>query len=548
MSASSPAPSDSPHPRGWTGELPQLHRPGGGFPAPAGMDPAARQGRRRRRRIPRTRGDGPIGPTSSVSYEEDSPHPRGWTPADAELVGVRQGFPAPAGMDPCAPAPRRRPPGIPRTRGDGPPLSGPTGPHGPDSPHPRGWTLDGWTCPVDVGGFPAPAGMDPTSCSPTRTIRRIPRTRGDGPEAGPNGDPIYVDSPHPRGWTRRRPGAVASRGGFPAPAGMDPPEAHEAGAGVRIPRTRGDGPYSTPGSTSFSADSPHPRGWTPLVGRHLRCPHGFPAPAGMDPAGRHQDHRPTRIPRTRGDGPSMSDLFHEGVGDSPHPRGWTRGGWFRPRSPTGFPAPAGMDPSPGGSATRSCRIPRTRGDGPPKNSPRPRRRGDSPHPRGWTRASGGRVLAGRGFPAPAGMDPATSGAPSGQTRIPRTRGDGPRRVAELWEEVMDSPHPRGWTHVLRVLGRPRRGFPAPAGMDPGRSGRPRRRRRIPRTRGDGPGMSVNRRYSGSDSPHPRGWTRYVASHRILLQGFPAPAGMDPLNRLLQDDEGWIPRTRGDGPD
>ena len=49
------------------------------------------------------------------------------------------------------------------------------------------------------------------------------------------------------------------------------------------------------------------------------------------------------------------------------------------------------------------RIPRTRGDGPLSPPPWNRLDADSPHPRGWTLATGGGATAGAGFPAPAGM-------------------------------------------------------------------------------------------------------------------------------------------------
>ena len=49
------------------------------------------------------------------------------------------------------------------------------------------------------------------------------------------------------------------------------------------------------------------------------------------------------------------------------------------------------------------------------------------------------------------------------------------------------------------------------------------------------------------SPHPRGWTRDPASLARLEEGFPAPAGMDPLPAYWASGLIRLPRTRGDGP-
>ena len=192
----------------------------------------------------------------------------------------------------------------------------------------------------------------------------------------------------------------------------------------------------------------------------------------MDPA--HSRATLPGLPRTRGDGP-MAD--------------GTPG--------CGFPAHAGMDPVVD-------------------------RRQASPHTRGWTRPSIERCGMRAGFPAHAGMDPSSAplSVPSG---LPRTRGDGPGRIASVGFPAhagpncrdtavrvgVASPHTRGWT-----LGRTSRHHTT--------SGR------LPRTRGDGPATCCE-------------------GQPLLPRGFPAHAGMDPLSgrsRLA----GWrLPRTRGDGP-
>ena len=254
---------------------------------------------------------------------------------------------------------------------------------------------------------------------------------------------------------------------------------------------------------------------------------GFPAPAGMDPGRSASPPKCAWIPRTRGDGPLRVARADQLGVDSPHPRGWTAYSECTPYSHEGFPAPAGMDPS----ATTRCAgrawIPRTRGDGPAGLTALVDAAEDSPHPRGWTLLRPHGPAPAVGFPAPAGMDLRQSHGPRQHPRIPRTRGDGPRSLRSRMRSRADSPHPRGWTLEDGPRSRPVGGFPAPAGMDPMSKMINIGDEWIPRTRGDGPGSSVSIFLSLKDSPHPRGWTRQAAYRARRKAGFPAPAGMDP---------------------
>ena len=339
-----------PHTRGWTRDSDRRGDDGTGFPAHAGMDPAISPPPRpdhggfpahagmdpdiilsaaHSYRIPRTRGDGPVARQVLTGATPDSPHTRGWTPRRGLQRRREGGFPAHAGMDPCSGrrcAATRR---IPRTRGDGPKTLFGGGTRLADSPHTRGWTPDGRRDPGGHGGFPAHAGMDPT-----------------GREW--NGQ-LFRDSPHTRGWTQHAPPTVLIVAGFPAHAGMDPRwpgrkkvaradsphtrgmDPHvwmPTGPGIGIPRTRGDGPAVWPRQVRTLADSPHTRGWTRRRSGVQRADDGFPAHAGMDP-------RPARSTSTAG---------------------------------RGFPAHAGMDPPTASPASSRTRIPRTRGDGPSAHS------------------------------------------------------------------------------------------------------------------------------------------------------------------------------------
>ena len=487
------------------------------------MDPCRRPSPARRRGLPRTRGDGPVSPAARIFCSWASPHPRGWTPVRRIARPHRTGFPAPAGMDLLPDHRICIPPGLPRTRGDGPGGIGAVRSLIGASPHPRGWTLTGIYPRVGASGFPAPAGMDPVLAPVESSATGLPRTRGDGPAThtgrvsparasrtrgdGPVGSAwINVKgeaSPHPRGWTSSRKCSGCVPPGFPAPAGMDP-----AGRAVR------------------------------------QAARGLPAPAGMDLSRRMKKLIRQGLPRTRGDGPGGIDTTGGQLRASPHPRGWTLDidgnefpkmasphprGWtlvsYHPdRDVPGFPAPAGMDPWCRSSVRYCPWLPRTRGDGPwsatiPTGTSRA-----SPHPRGWTHGAGHRSAIVHGFPAPAGMDRGRRAPARWTCGLPRTRGDGPSCGVRITLRGWASPHPRGWTPVAQRARAGQVGFPAPAGMDPLRAAPVVTRRRLPRTRGDGPCGGNFHAAPVWASPHPRGWTQLRATLTNDVGGFPAPAG------------------------
>ena len=171
----------------------------------------------------------------------------------------------------------------------------------------------------------------------------------------------------------------------------------------------------------------------------------------------------------------------------------------------------------------------------------------SPHTRGWTHGEQHLLGVRLGFPAHAGMDPSPTGTTSTRSRFPRTRGDGPaaRRRSSVIQLV--SPHTRGWTWVDKVHWSGVEGFPAHAGMDPCRWPTRCGCGRFPRTRGDGPLRRLTRDQTNKVSPHTRGWTLAMEHPWSWVEGFPAHAGMDPLVTLSEASMVGFPRTRGDGP-
>jgi hypothetical protein len=92
------------------------------------------------------------------------------------------------------------------------------------------------------------------------------------------------------------------------------------------------------------------------------------------------------------------------------------------------------------------------------------------------------------------------------------------------------------------------GFPARAGMDPIKQTSAKAALRLPRPRGDGP-VAESPAAAGSKASSPaRGWTRGYWQALGCHRGFPARAGMDPMQRPASCGPHRLPRPRGDGPD
>ena len=279
----------SPHTRGWTGGRHSSSAPG--------------------RRVPRTRGDGPryfggvcvVGDVFPAHAGMDrpahaspcggrwcSPHTRGWTASLDRLLSLLDR--------------------VPRTRGDGPsPLSRQAARRA-CSPHTRGWTGDRHLAIRIVGKCsPHTRGWTATRQVGHVTVRRVPRTRGDGPAGGSTALGGSWGVPRTRGDGPVSPGnRPESKDVFPAHAGMDRSVAARGRPGLWC--------------------SPHTRGWTDAKLAELQAQLVFPAHAGMDRARQLRGRGDVGVPRTRGDGPQFVS------GD--------------PNSEIVFPAHAGMDRPP----------------------------------------------------------------------------------------------------------------------------------------------------------------------------------------------------------
>ena len=138
-----------------------------------------------RRRLPRARGDRPVTWISQAPSVAAPPRPRGSTCSEDDVDQAINGSPAPAGIDPskiflCATYWR-----LPRARGDRP-LGQDVAELGPGAPpRPRGSTLNRLDARVMDLGSPAPAGID-LPLVPRRLLGvGLPRARGDRPRRLP---------------------------------------------------------------------------------------------------------------------------------------------------------------------------------------------------------------------------------------------------------------------------------------------------------------------------------------------------------------------------
>ena len=327
-----------PRSRGWTRARRARARRHRGSPALAGMDPRSGARPSSVRRLPRARGDGPIVCFPDCGLIGAPPRSRGWTQGLAAQKFAEAGSPALAGMDPSRASRGRSSPRLPRARGDGP---------------------------VQVDHFDASSAAPPPPSPRARRSRPgLPRARGDGPFESAL---FMVDlgaPPRSRGWTRSDELAKERDAGSPALAGMDPWPAPTHGPGRRLPRARGDGPNAAEALGRVLEAPPRSRGWT-LRGQVVRGRlRGSPALAGMDPRQGRQRPRPCGLPRARGDGPRGKTRAHrrsglprargDGPADllaaageklaPPRSRGWTPEQAEPEPDANGSPALAGMDP------------------------------------------------------------------------------------------------------------------------------------------------------------------------------------------------------------
>ncbi len=231
----------------------------------------------------------------------------------------------------------------------------------------------------------------------------------------------------------------------------------------------------------------------------------------------------------------------------PHTRGSTRPDGDRMICYRGSPAHAGIDPAVGFSALPRYRLPRTRGDRPTGRYGERDLELAPPHTRGSTGPGPLWHHHAAGSPAHAGIDLRSAELAVPVNRLPRTRGDRPGVRRQCVSPAQAPPHTRGSTSFAEFVSHRRPGSPAHAGIDLSMPPEARHVRGLPRTRGDRPSsVSVCSRIN-SAPPHTRGSTLHSKATAKADQGSPAHAGIDRLIQHLKDAGLWLPRTRGDRP-
>jgi len=90
------------------------------------------------------------------------------------------------------------------------------------TPHTRGSTSTHSHPAIAAHGYPAHAGIDPPDTAAPTCQRRLPRTRGDRPFPHRHRDQVLQATPHTRGSTLKEAGETITGAGYPAHAGIDP--------------------------------------------------------------------------------------------------------------------------------------------------------------------------------------------------------------------------------------------------------------------------------------------------------------------------------------
>jgi len=147
---------------------------------------------------------------------------------------------------------------------------------------------------------------------------------------------------------------------------------------------RGDRPlFSTTWDDVFGF-TPHARGSTRIYQVGFWSFLVYPACAGIDPTQHTYTHHTTSLPRMRGDRPMRIPSIFPPRQFTPHARGSTPGGPWSWRALDVYPACAGIDRKSFRPNSAKSRLPRMRGDRPPRGGQCPTARRFTPHARGST--------------------------------------------------------------------------------------------------------------------------------------------------------------------
>jgi hypothetical protein len=127
--------------------------------------------------------------------------------------------------------------------------------------------------------------------------------RGDPPEVSPDKVDKLVSTPHARGSTQIPYQFAFSVEVYPACAGIHPSICADLHATVRLPRMRGDPPTLISAARFRRQSTPHARGSTSFGGKAIVEEYVYPACAGIHPIIIACYLLIDRLPRMRGDPP-----------------------------------------------------------------------------------------------------------------------------------------------------------------------------------------------------------------------------------------------------
>ncbi len=191
-------------------------------------------------------------------------------------------------------------------RGDRPLFRGFRCEPGLFTPHARGSTRSDELDTKRHKVYPACAGIDRKHRSDSEIHLRLPRMRGDRPFSKNTKRRPREFTPHARGSTHSREYQRSHDLVYPACAGIDPKSPQTLPSWSRLPRMRGDRPHSRRHSSDISTFTPHARGSTPYHTGPFRKHVVYPACAGIDLTTPFVRPKARRLPRMRGDRPTQN--------------------------------------------------------------------------------------------------------------------------------------------------------------------------------------------------------------------------------------------------
>ena len=168
----------------------------------------------------------------------------------------------------------------------------------------------------------------------------------------------------------------------------------------------------------------------------------------------------------RGDRPFVRIQLAEVLRFTPHARGSTPLLHFFVAAETVYPACAGIDLTVDGTAPTYPRLPRMRGDRPSIQNIFIPLLEFTPHARGSTVLSRSVIDSIRVYPACAGIDPPLALGTPTSLGLPRMRGDRPECLNQLLPSKGFTPHARGSTVFVKLGSWAFCVYPACAGIDP----------------------------------------------------------------------------------